>query len=187
MSNDFEVSIEGDFIKQFGTMKKDLEKLTQRILRKTANQTDVEIHRVITSNQLMDIDIKDFRKTKTLVRHSDLKGGIDGMNITITVTSKAHTSYRFFPTYRVIGRGKYWVGKIHGKNTAFYGGQAFALPGKKPLFARESTDRFPIKPVFGPTASDLLERGNYTPKVVTFSESSLRANLLKGLGEDINI
>lgn len=185
--SDFEVNIEGDFIKQFGSMKKDLEKVTQRILRKTANETDKEIHRIITQNHLMDIDMKDFKKTRTLIRHSELKGGIDGMNITITVTNKAHTSYRFFPTYRTIGRGKYWIGKIHGKNEAFYGGQAFAIPGKKPLFVRESTARLPIKPVFGPTASALLEAGNYTPKLVDFSGDRLRANLLKGIGEDLNL
>jgi hypothetical protein len=181
------VNIEGNFIAQFGTMKKDLEKVAQRILRKTANQTDKEVHRLVTANKLIDINLKDFRKTKTLIRHSDLKGGIDGMSITISITSKAHTSYRFFPSYVGVAKKKVWMGRIHGKAKRFYGGQAFSLPGKKPLFVRESTSRFPIKPVFGPTVSEMLDRGGHVPKLVSFSEESLRANLSKSIGDNLKI
>lgn len=184
---EFEVEIEGNFIAQFGKMKKDLEKTTIRQLRKTANQTDIEIHRVVTANKLMDIDLKDFRKTKTLIRHSELKGGIEGMNITITVTGRSHTSYRFFPNYIGPAKKKVWIGKIYGKAQKFYGGQAFALPGKKPLFSRESTDRYPIKPVFGPKVSVMLESTGLIKNIYSFSESALRVNLMKGIGSDLKL
>jgi hypothetical protein len=188
--SDFEINIEGDFLKAIRHMKKDMEKTAARILRKTANQTDKEIHRVVTAKELINIDFDDFtkrKKTRTIIRHSDLKGGIEDMNIVISITNKAHTSYRFLPTYRVIGRGKYWVGKIYGKSTAFYGGGAFVVPGKKPLFVRESTNRYPIKPVFGPSVPAMLEKAGLLPGVFAFTEMNLRANLLKGIGIDLDI
>lgn len=185
--SEFAINIEGDFLKQLPKMKKDMEKTARRILRKTANQTDIEIHRLVTANELMNIDLKDFRKTKTLIRFSDIKGGIEDMQISVRVTGRPHTSYRFQPNYRIIGRGKYWVGKIYGKNTAFYGGKAFAIPGKKPLFVRESTYRYPIRPVFGPSVADMLDKTGLTPTIAAFTEMNLRVNLLKGIGEDLDM
>jgi hypothetical protein len=188
--SDFEIKIEGNFINQIYKMKKDLEKTARRVLRKTATQIEKEMHRIVTANNLMDIDFKDFTKGrhKTIFKDdSALKGGIDGMQVTITIKKTPHTSYRFQPTYKVIGPGKYWVGKIYGENKAFYGGRAFKIAGLKPLFARTGSNRYPFKAVFGPSVPAMIDKLGYTPTIVAFADMNLRVNLLKGIGKDLDI
>lgn len=188
--SEFEINIEGNFLKQIPGMKKDLEKSAQSALRKTANQTDKEIHRLVTVNNLIDISLNDFlksKKTRTVLRINDLKGGIEDMNINILITSKAHTSFRFMPRSIGPAKKKVWIGRIYGRASKFYGGQAFSLKGKKPLFVRESTYRFPLKPVFGPTVPDMMDKTGLTSKVVAFTEANLRDNLLKSIGDELDI
>lgn len=187
---DFEINIESDFIKAIPKFKKDIDKLAVSALRKTANQSDKEIYRLVTDNNLIHITFEEFvkrAKTRTVVRFSDLKGGIEDMNIKISITNRAHTSYRFFPTYMGAAKKKIWIGKIHGRAKKFYGGAAFKLPKAKPLFVRTSKHRYPLKPVFGPSVPDMLERAGLLPKLFSFTEENLRVNLSKSFKDNLDL
>lgn len=187
---DFEVSIESNFLKSIPNLKKDIDKLAVSALRKTANQTDREIHRLATEHKLIDISFDDFvrrAKTRTIVRFSDLKGGIEDMNIKISITSRAHTSFRFMPSYIGPTKKKVWVGRIHGKVKRFYGGAAFAIPKKKPLFVRTSKYRYPLKPVFGPSVPSLLEKAGLLPSVYEFASMNLKVNLTKSFKNNLDL
>lgn len=181
---DVTVSIEGDFLKLIRDSEKDLEKVIQKSLRKAATDVEKEIHRTVVANKLMDIDFKDFKKTKTLMRRTDLSGGVANMSIDISINAKAHTSYRFFPKSISKGKSKIWFGSVYGKSKRFYGGKAFQIKGKKPLFVREGKDRLPIKPVFGPNAVDLLDKTNNTNKIIEFADLALRIHLSEGIEKD---
>ena len=178
------VTIEGNFLSAVRRAKKNLNESLKRSMKRAASDLEVEIHRTVVDGKLMKIKFEEFKKTKTLMRVTDLSGGIAHMNIVVSVTGKPHTSYRFFPRQVMRGRKKFWAGRIYGELKLFYGGQGFQIPGKKPLFVREGKGRFPIKPVFGPSVPRMLEKIGCVPRLIETAGILLRIRLAETIDED---
>ena len=187
MSNEFEISIEGNFIAQFGKTKKNIEKLAQRALRKTALQTETEIEKILQQHKLIDHSLKSLRQSKVLRRYSDLKSGIDQMNIRITVSDKPQNTYRFWPTYVTSGKKGYWYGTIAGRRQKLADGKAFFKGKWKTTYYRQSTDRYPWVKFKGPSVGELLTDGSHIPRILRLSSHKLRVNLLKAMGKELEI
>lgn len=178
------IKIEGNFISKIRQAGGSIVKAVQSSLRMSAKETEVEIHSVVTKKKLMNITFEDFRKTKTLMRSVNLKGDVDSMFVEIVVKGVPHTSYRFWPKSTPSRGRKLWFGYIYGKSKRFYGGKAFAIPGKKPLFVRSGSERFPVKPVFGPSVPSMLIKEGHDKTILNFAEETLIKRLSKSMGDD---
>jgi hypothetical protein len=183
---DFEVNIEGDVIKQFGTMKKDVEKLARRAITKSAKQTEEEISRLVDSNKLLNMGLKTLKKSRTLIRHSDIKSGIDGMKITLIISDRPQNSYRFWPSYATSGGATKspWRGTIAGRAGLLKGensNKTFFIGRFKTMYYRKGEDKYPFVKFKGPSLGEMFQDKGLDSSVARYAGTVLQVNFSKAL------